>query len=65
MNLLEKDGLLLCVYQNSPIIIDEKVLYNIFGKKAVKEYVFIRNISIDNREGLMDLFGHFNHFNNY
>ena len=60
--LIEKDGALLCVFEDYPTVIEEKTLYSIFGKKEVKDYVFVRNISIEDREGLLDLFGHFNHF---
>lgn len=63
--LIEKDKTLYCVYEGSPTAIEEKILYNLFGKKAVKEYAFIRNISLSDREGQIDLFSHFNNFNDY
>jgi len=58
--LIERDGVAYCVFDGSLTVIEERTLFQIFGKKKVKEYVFIRNITITDREDLIDLFRHFN-----
>ena len=58
--LIELDNSLYCVIDGVPTLIDEKGLFSIFGKRKVKEYVFVRNISLQEREGLIDLFSYFN-----
>ena len=60
--LIEKDNILYCLLENQPAQIQEKVLYSIFGKKKVREYAFIRNISLTEKEDLKDLFSHFNDY---
>ena len=39
---------------------EEKDLYDLFGKKEVKNYIFIRNIDLTNEIGLQDVFRNFN-----
>ena len=39
---------------------DIKSLFEFFDKKSVKKYVFVRNIQIEEKEGLMDVFNYFN-----
>ncbi len=38
----------------------EKDLYDFFGKREVKEYIFLRAIDIKEQDGLMDVFQYFN-----
>lgn len=38
-------------------------LYSLFGKKNVKEYVFIRALDVESKTGLIDLFAYFNEYN--
>ena len=38
----------------------EKDLYALFGKKEVKNYVFVRNIILSDAHGMMDVFNYFN-----
>lgn len=58
--LIEQGGVLYCVVDNYPTVIEQKNLYLLFGKKKVKEYAFVRNLSLDEKEGLIDLFSYFN-----
>lgn len=41
-------------------ITEEKDLYNFFDKRAVKDYIFIRNIQISEENGMKDVFSYFN-----
>ena len=40
---------------------NEKSLFKLFGKKETKDYLFLRNISLDN-DGMIDVFRHFNKY---
>ncbi|WP_424960962.1 hypothetical protein [Ekhidna sp.] len=39
---------------------DDKDLYDIFGKRDVKDYLFLRNIQIADKNGIVDVFQYFN-----
>jgi len=41
-------------------ILEEKDLYDLFGKKEVKNYIFVRNIILSDTRGMMDVFNYFN-----
>ncbi|MEQ8628503.1 hypothetical protein [Ekhidna sp.] len=41
-------------------ISEDKDLYDIFGKRDVKDYLFLRNIQIADKSGLVDVFRYFN-----
>lgn len=38
----------------------EKDLYDLFGKRAVREYIFLRALDIQNQQDLVDVFQYFN-----
>ena len=44
---------------------DEKNLYDIFGKRDVKDFVFLRNIAVDERQGIKEVFEYFNTYISY
>ena len=59
--LLELNGSLHSIYDHEVVpLVDEKTIYELFGKKRVKEYVFVRNLDIATRAGLLDVFRYFN-----
>lgn len=63
--LLEHEDELYLVLDKSPKRInDEKVVLDLFGKKEVKDYSFVRNISTTERAGLIDIFRYFNNYIN-
>ncbi|WP_425391550.1 hypothetical protein [Ekhidna sp.] len=39
---------------------EEKDLYDIFGKRDVKDYIFLRNIQLSQSGGMIDVFRYFN-----
>lgn len=46
-------------------ISEEGDLYDFFGKKHVKEYIFMRNINLSDRTGIVDVFNYFSKNNSY
>lgn len=61
--LLKKEDAYFTLKAGLPIaLIEEKLLYQLFGKKQVKEYAFIRNLTISEKAGLIDLFKYFNEY---
>ncbi len=60
--LIEDEGVLYCVLDDYPTVIEEKTLQSLFGKKELKEYVFVRNLSLNNEEDLVDIFRYFNSY---
>ena len=48
------------VDQNLVVVQEQEDLYDLFGKKNIKDYIFIRNVDMYARNELMDLFDFFN-----
>ncbi len=48
------------VDQNLVVVQEPEDLYDLFGKKNIKDYIFIRNVDVSARNELMDLFDYFN-----
>ena len=46
--------------QNLVVVQEQEDLYDLFGKKNIKDYIFIRNVDVSSRNELMDLFDFFN-----
>ncbi|WP_462249781.1 hypothetical protein [Ekhidna sp.] len=59
--LATSEGVYFALVNKIPFTINsEKDLYEFFGKRDVKEYIFLRAINITEQEGLMDVFQYFN-----
>lgn len=61
-SLLEKENHYYCKRGSEVVAIDLKLLYDLFGKKQVKDYAFVRNISLESGAGLIDLFRYYNSY---
>lgn len=58
--LMEKDGVLYCLMDGIPTEVHDKNLYSLFGKKSVKTISFLRNISLQKEDDIIDLFNYYN-----
>lgn len=43
----------------------DKDLYDIFGKRDVKDYIFLRNIRLTETNGMIDVFRYFNRYDSF
>ena len=59
--LLESGDLFFTMNKGNVIqVMDEKDLYDLFGRRDVKDYIFLRNIQVSKESGMVDVFRYFN-----
>lgn len=54
------DAYFTLVEGNAYQILEERDLYDVFGKRDVKDYIFLRNIQLEEERGIVDVFRYFN-----
>ena len=59
--LLEAGEMLFTTFEGNIIQInEERDLYDLFGKRDIKDYIFLRNIQLTEINGMIDVFRYFN-----
>lgn len=64
--LLEAGELFFTMIEDNVIQVKEdKDLYDVFGKRGVKDYIFLRNIRLSETNGMIDIFRYFNRHDSF
>ncbi len=64
--LLEEDESFFTMIEGNVIQVKgDKDLYDVFGKRDVKDYVFLRNIDLSDVRGMIDVFRYFNRYDSF
>lgn len=64
--LVTSNGVYFTLVDKVPVhVAKEKDLYDLFGKQNVKNYIFVRAVSLTGEEGFMEVFQYFNTHDNF